>query len=127
MTSSSTGSRMVGAACYSSACWSSSSWKVSLFTYCFTSYLLLLVTQLLFSAFDVSLFLPLLVHPFSVSSRFVLCCHVVTVHYFLILVYVTTDFASSAVVGHRVCLPGQGALMCSQNLAWSSDPLFQQP
>ena len=38
MTSSSTGSRMVVAACsYSLACWSSSSWKVSPFTCCFTS------------------------------------------------------------------------------------------
>ena len=48
--------------------------------------LVLLVTQSLFSAFDVSSVVPLLVHPFLVSSRFVLLCHVVAVHYFLILV-----------------------------------------
>ena len=37
---------------------------------------------------------------------------------------VTIVFASSALVGHAVCLPAQGALMCSQNLAWSGDPWF---
>ena len=41
--------------------------------------------------------------------------------------YVTIVFASSALAGHGICLPAHGALICSQNLAWSAHPVFQQP
>ena len=139
MTSSSTGSRMVVAAyCSSSDCWSSSSWKVSLFTCCFTSSILLVLVESYLQSASLG-------HTVTVQCmQCFLCPSTVGASFFGILYiclllpcnnstllpysgYVTIVFASSALAGHGICLPAHGALICSQNLAWSAHPVFQQP
>ena len=137
MTSSSTGTRMVVAACcFSSACWSSSSWKVPLFTCCFTSSISVDVSRVLSSICffwshshcSVHLMLPLSFHcwcilfwyPLGLSLITLPCSDSTLLPY---SGYVTIVFASSALVGHRFCLAAQEPLMCSKNLAWSDDPL----
>ena len=107
------------------------------FTCCFTSFLylcrcycslmfnlLLFITQWFFSAFDISSVLLMLVHPFSVSSRFVLYHHVVTVHYFLILVtwHCLCFFSSGWSWGLFTCSGGSDMFSDSGLVRWSSVP-----
>ena len=74
-----------------------------------------------------SAFLSIVGAFFPVSSRFVLNCHLVTVHYFPYSDCVTIVFTFSALVDHKVHVLAQRALNYSQNLAWSSCHLFQLP
>ena len=137
MTSRSAGSRMVVVACSSSStCWSSSSWKVSLFVLLLLSLQVLVESYLHSASFGHTVTaqcIQCFLCPSTVGASFFgilyVCSLLPCINSALLPYsgYVTIVFASSALVGHGVCLPAQQALMCSQNMAWSGDPLFWQP